>query len=116
MDYDDDETEATATLNLDKVRPTYTVDEISRMQFVLTVDQHARPARAVWTVRLDGAEIGLGFSPYRAPYLQGLVDSFLHGTEPDTTNQRINPWDWMHGENTFSHRTVAAAIQYSLDR
>jgi len=98
---DDDTTEATATVNLDAVRSTYTRDELKRMKFTLIIDQNAKPmATARWRVTLDGQELGMGFSPYRCPYFGQLVRELLHGVECEET-QYLNPWDWTHGEREF---------------
>ena len=74
-DFDDDMTEATATVDLDSVRPTYTTDEVKRMQFTLIVNHNRRSldgqfvgVTARWYVSLDNQEIGLGVAqvPRRA--------------------------------------------------
>jgi len=110
---DDDMTDASSMIDFASVRGTYTRDEVDRMRFVLTVNHNQRDvggewkgATARWTVTLDGNEIGLGYSPYRCPYIHDVVRELLTGREPSPT-QYLNPWDWSHGESEW----IGSAIE-----
>jgi hypothetical protein len=114
-DFDDDMTEATATVDLDSVRPTYTTDEVKRMKFTLIVNHNRRSldgqfvgVTARWYVSLDNQEIGLGYSPFRCPYLDEVIRSLLTGSE---TTEHLNPWDFEHGETVWESESVAAVLE-----